>query len=78
MTYRSKSISLAEEVWEAFDRMRVAHGSYNKALRHMLTSGRGAESDNESVILPRETQRRDERPARKPLLKPSQRRKGVQ
>jgi hypothetical protein len=38
-TYRSKSISLAEDVWEMFDRASEVHGSYNKFLRHVFSPG---------------------------------------
>lgn len=39
MNYRSKSISLAEDVWEAFDRAADVAGSYNKLLRKVLSAG---------------------------------------
>lgn len=38
-TYRSKSISLADDVWDAFDQARAVHGSYNKTLQYVF--GRG-------------------------------------
>jgi 5-methylcytosine-specific restriction endonuclease McrA len=37
--YRSKSISLAEDVWETFDHASEVHGSYNKFLRHVFSAG---------------------------------------
>lgn len=35
-TYRSKTISLAEDVWQRLEQLRKQHGSYNKALRVVL------------------------------------------
>lgn len=39
MGYRSKSISLEDEVWKAFDAARSVHGSYNKLLKYVLSAG---------------------------------------
>lgn len=39
MGYRSKSISLEDEVWKAFDAARSVHGSYNKLLKLVLSAG---------------------------------------
>lgn len=39
MKYISRGVNLDEEVWAALVRLRTVHGSYNKALRHMLTAG---------------------------------------
>lgn len=39
MKYISRGIALDEETWEAFSKLREVHGSYNKALRFMLSAG---------------------------------------
>lgn len=39
MKYISKGIVLDEETWKAFNAAREVHGSYNKALRHILSAG---------------------------------------
>lgn len=49
-TYRSKSISLADDVWDGFDRLREVHGSYNKALRFVLSAGGVFDSPTEKLI----------------------------
>ena len=36
MPYTSKTISLADEVWAALERLKKEFGSYNKALKALL------------------------------------------
>jgi hypothetical protein len=43
-TYRSKTISLADDVWAELERLRKQHGSYNKALRAVLLVGSGGKA----------------------------------
>lgn len=89
MEYKSKSISLAEDVWAAFNQLREAHGSYNKALRKVLNAGGVFESEPEHVKVEGSDRLllagRDNHSAwsvsshevrpRKPLLKPSEKKK---
>lgn len=79
-TYRSKSISLAEDVWEALDKAKAIHGSYNKLFRYWLSAGEVFEPEKPQVETMREIVRRHDvknlatvATFRKPLLKPKER-----
>ena len=79
MNYRSKSISLDDETWKAFDAAREVHGSYNKFLRTVLSAGGVFEANDapgaasHQIAIATGSYKRPERP---PLLKPSERQKG--
>lgn len=77
MNYISKGIVLDEETWKAFDRVRQVHGSYNKALRFMLSAGGVFEPSKttlEAIETPKGLVSRAVNIAtRKPLLKPKER-----
>lgn len=64
----SRSIRLDDEVYSAFGKAAKVHGSYNKALRFMLSAGGVFEPNgrNEPAV---------NEPSRGPLLKPSEKKK---
>lgn len=80
MKYISKGIVLDEEMWAAFNRVREVHGSYNKALRFVLSAGGVFESPREVPAIEHKkaqrraavTERAPRSTIRPPLLKPGE------
>jgi hypothetical protein len=56
-TYRSKTISLADDVWAALERLRKQHGSYNKALKAIMPTGGDGKASRIKMVKPSEKKR---------------------